>query len=382
MRIGINLLHAMPEIGGGWNYIRDLVESLLLTKSDNHYIVFVTKLSKNIIPNDSINTTVVNISLNSRIRYKRLLFENTIFNFYVYYYKLDCIHWFCNYSSFINIVPSFVTVYDLQPFKEINNDSFIKKTFLKRMICKSIKSSRILLPMSNATKNDLINILAADIKKMKVIPPVLNSAFKRDHATPSALLSFRQKYNLPDIYWVYVAHYYPHKNHLFLLASYAKLIKDTNFRPWPLVLRGDNLTDSAEIMGAIDRLGLFDYVIFLPRLVEYELTLVYAAAGAMVFPSLYEGGGIPVLEAMACGCPVLSSTLPSIMEYAGDAASYFSTENSDELAFAMKSLQFDESRRIELIQRGLTQVQKYASDKIISQLLSAYESINIDSEKG
>jgi len=211
---------------------------------------------------------------------------------------------------------------------------------------------------------------------MVVIPPVLNPAFNRLAITDKNIAEFRRKYNLPEIYWVYVAHYYPHKNHIALLQAYSQLLNSDDFSPWPLVLRGDNLTDSEEIICTITALNLDRYVTFVPRLEEDEVSLLFAAAGAMVFPSLYEGGGIPVLEAMTCGCPVLSSRLPSIVEYADDAVSYCDANKVNDLSDAMRTLQKDDNLRADLVQKGKTQSCLYTAEAIISKLLIAYKGIS------
>jgi glycosyltransferase involved in cell wall biosynthesis len=377
MRIGLNLLHAMPEIGGGWNYIRDIIRSLLNTNSDNHYIIYVTDKSLPIIHDFVKNATIVKIRLNSNHRISRIIYENTILQIQVLKHKLDCMHWFCNYHSVVNLIPSVVTVYDLQPFKEFNKDHLLKRIILKFLVKNAVKKAKYLLPMSESTKNDLSNILHVNANKMFVIPPILNAAFNMDVITQEKVSAFRSKYNLPAKYWVYVAHYYPHKNHITLLQAYYKLITSSDFNPWPLVLRGDRLSVSEEISDTIQKLNLTDYVMILPRLDESELSLLYAAAGAMVFPSVYEGGGIPILEAMACGCPILSSNLPSIKEYAGDSVSYFNARNTEELTASMKSFQSDDTLRDTLRQKGLVQSSKYSSDLIISRLLHVYDLMQV-----
>jgi len=213
---------------------------------------------------------------------------------------------------------------------------------------------------------------------MFVIPPILNAAFNAEAIINQKNISnFRSKYNLPGQYWIYVAHYYPHKNHITLLKAYHKLITSSNINPWPLILRGDRVGESREIADTIKKLNLTEYVTILPRLDENELSLLYGAAGAMVFPSLYEGGGIPILEAMACGCPVLSSNLPSIREYGGDSVLYFNAGEVDELVAFMKSLQNDQKLRDSLRQKGLVQSSKYSSDLTISKLLHVYNLMQV-----
>lgn len=375
MRIGLNLLHAMPEIGGGWNYIRDIIRSLLAVNSDNHYVIFITDKSAPIILDEPENVTIVRAKFDSSNRIKRLIYENVILPVKVLKYNLDCMHWFCNYHAPVNFLPAIVTVYDLQPFKQLNKDPFLKRVMLKFMVKNAVKKARYLLPMSEATQSDLSSILKADLGKMVVIPPILNPAFNISDINDKMISAFRVKYRLPDKYWIYVAHYYPHKNHILLLHAYHALISSANAQPWSLVLRGDRLSESEEILSTLQRLNLTEQVTLLPRLDEGELSLLYAAAGAMVFPSSYEGGGIPVLEAMACGCPVISSNLPSILEYAGDSVLYFNQENCDEITSSMQLLQNDTILRDSLRLKGLTQAVRYTSDYIVPKLLDVYSSI-------
>jgi glycosyltransferase involved in cell wall biosynthesis len=204
---------------------------------------------------------------------------------------------------------------------------------------------------------------------MVVIPAVL--PFQFAPAPPEKIAGIKTKYGLPERFWLYVAHLYPYKNHLRLLQAYHELIS-SGFSPWPLVLRGDTYGAEKEVIQAIAGFNLEKNVLLLPRLSENELTALYTAATALVFPSLYEGGGIPVLEAMACGCPVVAANIPPVREFAGDAASYFDPTDIEAIAKAMSAFQDTSSNWESKRQVGLAKAAEFRPQPVVSKLLKAY----------
>jgi glycosyltransferase involved in cell wall biosynthesis len=113
-------------------------------------------------------------------------------------------------------------------------------------------------------------------------------------------------------------------------------------------------------------------VVWLPRLDYADLPLLYSAATALVFPSLFEGGGIPVIEAMACGCPVAASTIPAVQEFAGNAALLFDPERDAGIKAAMETLQSDEALRRQLIQKGICRARDFLPALVVKNLTAAY----------
>ena len=123
------------------------------------------------------------------------------------------------------------------------------------------------------------------------------------------------------------------------------------------------------------QLGLENNVRFLPRLGEGELPVLSSAASAIVFPSLYEGGGIPVIEAMACGCPVIAANIPPVRKYAGDAASYFDPNDVASIAEAMSSIQGGDPKDCCLKRcAGLDRSAEFRPQLVVPKLLNAYAS--------
>lgn len=368
MRIGLNLLHAQPEIGGGWYYIENLVSALGKYGQLNEYIAFVTSQSECLVPKNS-NIVPVHVSIRATSRPQRVFFENTVLQFLARKFKLDCMHWFANTQAIVNMVPSVVTVYDLHLYHNVTRFSPVKRLYLRLMISSAVRRAAVLLPMSHATAMDLQAIMHADPSRMTVIPAVLNNLFLP--ADDAAVLNFRVRFVLPVKFWLYVAHFYPHKNHINLLLAYSKM-KQSGFKPWPLVFRGDPHGSESLIMDTIKQYHLGDDVLFISEMTNVELPLLYSAASALIFPSLFEGGGMPVSEAMACGCPVVASAIPAVKESAGDAALYFDPYDLSSIAQIMLNFQSDASLWETLRQRGLVMAGNSRPEHVVKRLLGAY----------
>jgi glycosyltransferase involved in cell wall biosynthesis len=369
MRIGLNLLHAMPEIGGGWNYIDNVVRTLARYDDTNTYIAYVSRESQALLP-DKHNMHGYHVQINAKNRIERIACENTTLQRLAKLHRLDCIHWFGNVQAPFSRVPSVVTVHDLIVYNDPGSVPLLKRLYLRSMFRNTVHNCRVLLPISQATARDLEVRLGADREKMIITPFPLCEEFKR---MPSSCIGeFRAKHELPERFWLYVAHTYKHKNHCRLLEAYSNL-KIAGLKPWPLVLRGDPKDNDAQVMNTIQKLKLKDDVIRLPRLDYFELPLLYSCASALVFPSLHEGCGIPILEAMACGCPVLVSDLPPTREFAGQAACFFDGNDVHDIERCMAKVERDEDFRDALIEKGLAQADRFDASTVARDIVRAYE---------
>jgi glycosyltransferase involved in cell wall biosynthesis len=358
----------MPEIGGGWNYIVRLVESLAEYDRENNYVAFVTNKSVGMVPRQP-NFEIVYVGVNPLSRPKRILYENTRLQIEARKYRLDLMHWFANTIAVTSSVPGVVTVYDLHFFENPHAFSWTKRIYLQTMFSHTVRRAALLLPMSETTAHALSNVFKVRLERMQVIPAIVSASFHPVSSTK--VIELRGKYNLPDQFWLYVAHFYPHKNHLRLLQAYHEL-KLSGFLPWPLVFRGNDQGSRSEVVQLVRQLSLENEVRFMPHLSEGELAVLYSAATALVFPSLYEGGGIPLLEAMACGCPVIASDISAVREFGGDAIFRFDPEDLPSIRNTMVVFQQDVEKRFRARQLGLEQVRNHRPDLVIEKLISAY----------
>jgi glycosyltransferase involved in cell wall biosynthesis len=378
LRIGLNLLHAVPDIGGGWNYIANLVSALAEEDRLNEYVAFVTRASAVLVPRRS-NFQVVRIPIRAGSRWQRVAYEHSVLQAIASRYQLDCMHWFANGQGIVNAVPAVVSIYDLQPLSDHTRLPPFKRQWLRWRLQSTAARAPMLLPMSQATADELRRVLHVDSARMTVVPPILEPAFQP--SDEDAQRRVRERYRLPTQFWLYVAHGYPHKNHERLFEAYRGLKRRVP-AAWPLVLRGERQPIGPDLQALVYRLGLADDVIFLPRLERGDLPAVYSTASALVFPSLYEGAGIPVLEALACGCPVVASAIPPVQEFAGDAARYFDPQVPAAIEEAMATLAADPSGRSELGTRGLARARTFRETPVVNLLLSAYDHVSRTARSG
>lgn len=373
LRIGLNLLHAQPDIGGGWNYIARLVSGLSEYGAPHSYVCFVTSISSSLIPDDA-NFERVLVDIDPKSRLQRILYENTILQATVRKYRLDLMHWFSQTQSLVNEVPGVVTFYDLHAFDKPLSYSKIKRFYLQTMLSYTARHASLLLPMSNSTASALHSVLDVTEERMSVIPAIVSTEFQLMNEYETNI--FRAKYKLPDLFWLYVAHFYQHKNHLRLLQAYHEL-KLKGFNPWPLVLRGDDHGSLNDVMEAVQQMSLEKDIIFLSRLDDGQMPCLYSAAGALVFPSLYEGAGMPVIEAMACGCPVIASDIPTTREFGGKSVSLFDPLDIESIAVAMGVFQEDADKRLQARQSSLNSAHDYSPESVTKKLVGAYNSVKI-----
>lgn len=336
MRIGLNLLHVQPSIGGVWNYILRLISTLGGEGDSNTYICFVTRSSIDVVPTGKKNIEIVLVDIDPISRWRRVLYENTMLPFQVKRYRIDVLHWFAATQSFYSGTRNVVSVYDLQVFENPLLFPPLKRLYLRYMMAYTARKADLLLPMSGATAQQLKSFFSVPEHRIVTIRTVISEQFRRTSYEEIDL--FRSRYGLPEHFWLYVAHFYPHKNHKRLVEAY-NMLKRTGSDPWPLVLRGDAHSLGDDIARLVQQLGLAQDIIFLPKLTESELPALYSAASAVVFPSLYEGGAIPVVEAMSCGCPVITSRLSLFLEYQNGISDYFDPQSVDEIAGAIHAFQ-------------------------------------------
>jgi glycosyltransferase involved in cell wall biosynthesis len=182
---------------------------------------------------------------------------------------------------------------------------------------------------------------------------------------------YLNRLGLPERYILYVGGYNKRKNIPLLLNAYSALgMKRKNVK---LVLAG--AAGNYGIASHVASLGLQNDVVRLTHIAEEDLSLLYSGAFFFVYPSLYEGFGLPVLEAMTCGTPVLSSNAGSLVEVAGDAALYFTPGNEDELTMLMERVLEDSILRDDMRSRGLNRANLYSWRRCAQETLTVYENI-------
>lgn len=345
MRIGLNLLHVLPEITGAWSYLDGLLGALAADGGDARFVAFATPASAALVPRSERFQTV-RVRLPSSIRPLRVLFENTALDALARRHGVDTLHHFAGTLPLGGSLPAVVTIYDLlvmvspEPFRRLT------RLYLRTMVPRAARRAAVLTPISHATAHDLSAHLGVPAERMRVVHPVVSPRFAPRPA--DEVEAFRRRLALPPAFWLYVANAYEHKNYARLFAACARLRAEG--RAWPLVVRAD---PSPRLARMAAESGLGDGVVLLPPLAETEMPLLYSAASAFVFPSLFEGAGLPLMEALACGCPCAASDIPTTREFAGGAAETFDPLDVESIAGKMAALHDSAAARTRLREAGL-----------------------------
>jgi len=174
------------------------------------------------------------------------------------------------------------------------------------------------------------------------------------------------------VYAYYPANFWPHKNHEMLIAAFSNFCKHHEHYDLHLVLSGNSLDAYDDLMLTIHRMGISDRVHSLGYVSELTVTALYRNCRFLIFPSLFEGFGIPILEAMQFGKPVLCSNTTSLPEIAGEAALYFDPQLPDEIELAMYRILSDDALYLELQTKGLQQAKKYTIEAMVQQYIQVF----------
>jgi glycosyltransferase involved in cell wall biosynthesis len=235
---------------------------------------------------------------------------------------------------------------------------------------RGVRAAKLVLTVSQATRRDIESYYPAAAGKLRVTGNAVDSSFRRETAL-SVLEVVRKRYGLPERFVLALGTGRPHKNLGVLVDAFAQL--DPSTAP-ALVLAGVRDARFEDEVEARTRASDLQQRVFRPgRIREEDLPAVYSLAELFAFPSLVEGFGMPVLEAMACGTPVLASNASSVPEVAGDAAISFDPLNRQQLASEMERLLRDPSLQADLSQRGLERVAAFTWDRVAKSTLQAYE---------
>jgi glycosyltransferase involved in cell wall biosynthesis len=266
--------------------------------------------------------------------------------------------------------PTLLTVHDLSFARDPDSTSPALRRFLDAAVPRSVRRATRVLADSEATRQDLIDLYQTLPAKVAVMYSGVDSRF-RPVRDPAALDSLRRKYGLGDAPFILsVGTIHLRKNYIRLMQALARLAAtDESAR---LVIAGGPGWGAETIYAETGRLGLEGRVIFPGFVADEDLPALYSAAAAFAYPSLYEGFGLPLLEAMACGTPSLTSTVSCLPEVAGDAALLVNPRDVDEMAASLKRLMDDNLLRRELVARGLGRAAEFTWERAAAQLLAEY----------
>ena len=263
-----------------------------------------------------------------------------------------------------------VTIHDVFHLAYFQTLSLKQKVYARVVFRSAARSSDSIITVSEFSRTEIVKHLNVATSQVEVIPNGVNHSLFRVIEGAEIMRKARVKYRLPEKFILYVGNVKPHKNLLALVKAFAKL-PDT-LKPYQLVVVGKKegfITGDTMLHNFIQQdESLSSRVHFTGFVAEEDLPVLYNLAHLFVFPSYYEGFGLPPLEAMACGCPVLTSDRASMPEICGGAADYVSPDNVEAMAARIqRMLQLPYPARQRIIQSGQQRAQHFTWKESIQQ---------------
>jgi glycosyltransferase involved in cell wall biosynthesis len=379
MKIGLNATAFQPgKMGGMETYFRNLLISLQEVDNENDYSLLCDShyIKELAITNPHFKAVPCNFTKPSLGWFLRGVVRNaTKFDILcpvMNRFDADVIlHPFSYLNPLKTTTPSILTFHDMQHefFPEYFSpyEKKIRKAFYRPSPARATR----IIAISQHAKSCLVEKYGINSGKIDVIYNGYNPAFKI-LGDPAGLEEVRLKYGLDRPFMYYPAATWPHKNHKTLLAA-LKIMKERYRFDGQLVLTGIAMQAHDKILGEVVQLGLEDEVKVLGYLPYADLPHVYNLARLLVFPSRFEGFGIPPVEAMACGCPVACSNVTSIPEVVGNAGVYFDPLSAEDIAEKTWKLWTDETMRKGVIKAGLKRVKLFTWDEAARKTMNVFQ---------
>lgn len=274
-----------------------------------------------------------------------------------------------------------ITVHDLGAEFLPGSHQLKQRLYLKMMTQYQLKTATHIIAVSQATKDDLIQKIGIKDDKITVIHEGYDRKLFKAPKTAD-VFPVLNKYSLsPKKYFLFVGTIQPRKNLVKLIESYALFLKKTNQQQMStdlptLALAGSKGWLSDEIYALPAKLNIENYVKFLGFVPDQDLPVLYNQSQGFLFPSLFEGFGLPILEAFACGCPVLTSNVSSMPEVAGNAAILADPTFKEEITEGIIKLYLDHELASGLIKKGYAQAKKFSWGKAAQETLKVFEQVH------
>ncbi|MBV7332574.1 glycosyltransferase family 4 protein [Chloroflexi bacterium TSY] len=308
----------------------------------------------------------------------RIGWEQTILPLKLRQLEVELIHGLVNVLPLASHIPSVVTVHDLSFLWMPQVLPPLKRAYLTHFCRASIHKAHRVIAVSQQTAQDIVYAFGTPSNKISVVYNGVDERFQPvEHQT---IEHFRQQKQLPDHYLLYVGTLEPRKNLTTLIQAFAQWRKLANpaDRGVKLILAGAKGWYYDQIFSQVAELELQDAILFPGYVSSADLPNWYCGAEAFIYPSRLEGFGLPVLEAMACGTPVICSQIPSLCEVVGDAALTFPVDTTDsvsQLSSLLSLIVGQPTLRKTMKERGLTRARHFSWKRTAAETVAVYDSI-------
>ncbi len=374
MKIAIDATIVSRENTGAGFYIINLINGFKEIDNSNNYYIFIDRFLLNyVIEIKEKNFHIIHKKFKNR--FFRIFWQLFILPFQLKSMKVDIIHSPHYITPLIKLgFKSIVTIHDMTFFLFPKKHVKMKRLFFRYMIPLFIKKADKIIADSNNTKKDILKFFKIDNKKVVVnyigFPKYYNN--RKDISICKEIL---KKYGISNDFILFVGMIEPRKNILSLLRAFAEMDKELDLDLVIVGKKGWYYKEIENFLGDLRKMDLKNKVIFTDYVPESEVKYFYQSAFIFVYPSYYEGFGLPPLYAMACGTPVITSNISSLPEVVGDAAIKINPYNLQALISSIKLLYRFSDEREKLIRKGLQQSKEFNLNSITRNVVNLYESL-------
>jgi glycosyltransferase involved in cell wall biosynthesis len=378
MRIGIDSRFAVRKRRGIGTYTLKLIQNLALIDSENEYLLYTDRDdSEGILPR-TMNFKTKRVSPSNY-----LLWEQIALPLQARKDSIDVLHCTGNTAPLsmdrrVKLISSIMDVIYLKDYAELpKSESWYQRAgrFYRRLIVpRTVGRISRILTISQFSKDDILqHIPRLDASMIRVIHLSANEIYHTIDRT-TARQGVYKRFDVDGNYVLLLGGLDPRKNTELVIKEFIELKNEHHLEEKLLIVGVPNWKQT-DFFKVVQQSGFSEDIVFLDFVSEEELALLYNAATVFLYPSLYEGFGIPPLEAMACGVPVITSNTTSIPEVVGDAALLIDPANGEELKSALAKLLDDKGLRDALANRGLEQAKKFSWKKMAEETLDTYEKV-------
>lgn len=370
MKIAINGLGPSKIKMGIGVYVVNLVKELQNLDKKNKYLLFVGNENQNLFKQNS-NFILYNIGIFNTYRLLRVFWEQFVMPFVLLKEGVQILHSPSFVSPILKTTKQVLTIHDLTFFTHPQYHLASKVRYFRNMIPISTKMADIIIADSENTKQDIIKVLGVDPNKIKTI--YLGTNFRKQK---NAKKWIWQKYGINQPFILFVGMLEPRKNIPNLIRAFAQLAPKIKHK---LVIVGKKGWRFIDIFRLVKELDLKERVIFTGYVPDKDLEYFYSAAECFVYPSYYEGFGIPIIEAMACECPVVTSNNSSLKEITDNLLLSIKNPNHpNEISKRIFKVLKSRSLHKQLKRSGLRKVRDFNWRNTANETLKTYEAVYKD----